>query len=52
MFTLMALILAFTYAAGVSRNESRKQDVVVEAIATHLIKKAGQTHKMARSGMI
>jgi hypothetical protein len=52
MFTLMALILAFTYAAGVSRNESRKQDVVVEAIATHLIKKAGQTHKMARAGAV
>jgi hypothetical protein len=33
MFTLMALILAFTYAAGVNRNESRKQDVVVEANA-------------------
>lgn len=33
MFALLGLILAFTYAAGVSRHEDRKQSVVTEANA-------------------
>jgi len=33
MFALLGLILAFTYAAGVSRHEARKQSVVTEANA-------------------
>ena len=33
MFALLGLILAFTYAAGVSRHEVRKQSVVTEANA-------------------
>ena len=33
MFALLGLILAFTYAAGVSRHETRKQAVIIEANA-------------------
>ncbi len=33
MFALLGLILAFTYAAGVNRNETRKQAVIAEANA-------------------
>jgi hypothetical protein len=33
MFAVMGLILAFSYAAGMSRNEKRKQNVIAEANA-------------------
>ena len=50
MFALMGLIVAFTYAAGVSRNETRKQGVILEANAlgtaflrANLVEEPGRT---------
>jgi len=50
MFALLGLILAFTYGAGISRNEVRKEVVIAEANAlgtaflrAHLVAEPGRT---------